>query len=90
MSEEAKPAITIEYCVPCGYAPRATWLALELLTPFSETISGLTLVPGGHGIFDVRVDNETVFSNKGAGRFPEVAELVDSISKYTGPVEYRS
>lgn len=90
MSTDSKPAVTIEYCVPCGYAPRATWMALELLTPFSDSISSLNLVPGDHGVFDVKVDETVVFSNKEAGRFPEIEELVQAVSKYTGPVEYRS
>ncbi len=88
MSEATKPAVTIEYCVPCGYATRAAWLALELLEPFQDTISSLTLVPGAHGILEVRVDNDVVYSDK-TGTIPQVAQLVEGISRFTGPVEYK-
>ena len=90
MAEATKPHITIEYCVPCGYAPRATWMAQELLAPFSETISGLTLVPGDHGVFDVFVDEKRVYSSKDNNwTFPEVLQLVEAISEFTGAVEYK-
>jgi selenoprotein W-related protein len=90
MAEATKPSITIEYCVPCGYAPRATWMAQELLAPFSETISGLTLVPGAHGVFDVFVDDKKVFSSEENNwGFPEVLQLVEAISAITGEVEYK-
>ena len=90
MAEATKPNITIEYCVPCGYAPRATWMAQELLTPFSETISGLTLTPGDHGVFDVFVDGKRIYSAKENNwAFPEVLQLVEAISEITGPVEYK-
>ncbi len=90
MAEATKPTITIEYCVPCGYAPRATWIAQELLAPFSDSISGLTLVPGDHGVFDVLVDGTVVYSKKDhEGVFPEILPLVEAISKITGEVEYR-
>jgi selenoprotein W-related protein len=90
MTTETKPAITIEYCVPCGYAPRATWTGPELLAPFSDSISGLTLVPGDHGVFDVRVGDTLVYSTKEHNWvFPEIQQLVDEISKITGEVEYK-
>jgi selenoprotein W-related protein len=91
MTTESKPSITIEYCVPCGYAPRATWTAQELLAPFADSISGLNLVPGDHGVFDIRVNDELVYSTKANNWvFPEIKDLVEAISKYTGEVEYKS
>lgn len=91
MTTESKPSITIEYCVPCGYAPRATWIAQELLAPFSDSISGLTLVPGDHGVFDVLVNGEVVYSKKDHnGLFPEILPLIEGITKFTGEVDYTS
>ncbi len=90
MNEAKKPAVKIEYCVPCGYAPRATWTAQELLAPFADSISGLTLIPGDHGVFDVWVDNTVVYSTRANNWvFPEIAQLVEAISKVTGEVEYK-
>jgi selT/selW/selH-like putative selenoprotein len=42
----------------------------------------LTLVPGGHGVFDVTVNGTLVFSKLKDKRFPEVSELAQSIRKY--------
>jgi selenoprotein W-related protein len=90
MTDTTKPTITIEYCVPCGYAPRATWMAQELLAPFSDSISGLTLIPGDHGVFDVLVGDTLVYSTQANhGVFPEIPFLVEEISKVTGEVEYK-
>jgi selenoprotein W-related protein len=91
MTTESKPSITIEYCVPCGYAPRATWTAQELLAPFADSISELKLIPGDHGVFDVKVNDDVIYSSKANDwNFPEIKQLVESIMKYTGEVEWKT
>ena len=54
---------------------RAAWMAQELLVTFEQDISGVTLVPGTGGIFDVRVDDVSVWSRANEGRFPDAKEL---------------
>jgi selenoprotein W-related protein len=76
-SPSAKPVLTITYCRVCHFRPRALWLAEELLHTFEEYVSGVTLVPGGGGQFDIHLDGELVFSNQTAGRFPETLFAVD-------------
>jgi selenoprotein W-related protein len=76
----AKPALTITYCRICHFRPRALWLAEELLHTFEEYISGVTLVPGGGGQFDIHLDGELLFANQAAGRFPETRELRELIA----------
>jgi selenoprotein W-related protein len=66
--------VEIEYCTQCGWLPRATWMAQELLTTFTQEISELALVPGTGGIFEVRVDGQTVWSRSAQG-FPEPTEV---------------
>jgi selenoprotein W-related protein len=39
------------------------------------------LVPGEHGIFDVIVDGQTVFSKFETGRFPGPGEVIEKIKK---------
>lgn len=53
--------IEVEYCVPCGFLDRAIDLSDALLSAFGEEVDRLSLVTGDHGIFEVRVDGETVF-----------------------------
>lgn len=50
-------------------------MATEILTRYGTTISGLTLIPSGGGVFEVRKDAELVFSKKATGRFPELSEI---------------
>jgi selenoprotein W-related protein len=70
-----KPRIEITYCAQCRFVLRATWMAQELLMTFETELGEVALVPGKGGVFEVRVDGETVWSKKQQGRFPESKEL---------------
>jgi len=67
--------VEIEYCTQCRWLLRAAWLAQELLTTFEGDVVEMALRPGSGGVFEVRVDGESVWSRKERGRFPEAAEL---------------
>jgi selenoprotein W-related protein len=56
--------IEIEYCVPCGYLHRATDTAEVLLSTFGADLDRVSLVTGEAGVFQVRVDGETVFDKE--------------------------
>ncbi len=73
-TDATRGRVEIEYCTRCGWLPRATWMAQELLTTFTQEIGELALVPGTGGIFEVRVDGETVWSRADQG-FPEPTEV---------------
>ena len=77
--------IEIEYCTQCRWLLRAAWMAQELLTTFESEIGGVCLKPGAGGIFEVRLDGETFFSRKAAGRFPESKELKQLIRDRIAP-----
>ncbi len=79
-----KPALSIEYCTVCNFRGRAVWLAQELLSALEQELSGVTLVPGRGGVFDVCLDAEVLFSYKTSGRFPEPRELKDQIRQRLG------
>ena len=59
--------IEIEYCTRCRWLPRATWIAQELLTTFEQELDEVALVPGSGGVFEIRVDGETVWSRTHTG-----------------------
>jgi selenoprotein W-related protein len=80
-----KPRVEIEYCAPCRFLLRATWTSQELLTTFAEELGEVALVPGSGGIFEVRVDGETVFSRAATGRFPEMKELKQAVRDLASP-----
>lgn len=77
--------VEIEYCTQCRWLLRAAWIAQELLTTFEKELPGVTLVPGAGGIFEVRLDGETIFSRKAQGRFPESRELKQLIRDRIAP-----
>ena len=51
-------------------------MAQELLTTFAEELGSVTLTPDRTGgVFEVRVDDEVIWSRKDRGRFPEIKEI---------------
>ena len=70
-----KPRVEIEYCTQCRWLLRAAWLAQELLTTFEQELGEVALKPGTGGIFEIRVNGETLFSRKQQNRFPEAKEI---------------
>jgi selenoprotein W-related protein len=50
-------------------------MAQELLVTFESELGEVVLIPAGGGVFDVRVDGETIWSRKVAGAFPDLAEV---------------
>jgi selenoprotein W-related protein len=77
--------VLIRYCLPCRYQPKAMQDADAILEEFGPQLSGLRLVPGDHGVYDVEVDGQVVFSMDQAMRFPETPELIATIRKKIGP-----
>lgn len=69
------PRIEIEYCTQCRWVLRAGWMAQELLVTFGTDIGEVALAPGTGGVFEVRIDGETIWSREAEGRFPEMKEL---------------
>ncbi|MFA5896446.1 MAG: Rdx family protein [Thermoplasmata archaeon] len=74
--------VTIKYCLPCRYQFKAIQDADAILKEFGGRLSGLRLVPGDHGVYDVAVDGEVVFSLDKVERFPEVQELLEAIRRH--------
>jgi len=77
--------VEIEYCRQCRWLLRAAWLAQELLNTFEAEIGEVALRPGSGGVFDVRVDGDTIWSRKHRGRFPEAAELKQLVRDRIAP-----
>jgi selenoprotein W-related protein len=79
------PRLEIEYCTQCRWLMRAGWTAQELLTTFVDELAEVALVPGKGGIFEVRLDGETVWSRAAERRFPEMAELKQRLRDRIAP-----
>lgn len=52
-----------------------------MLTEFGPDVQSLTLYPGGGGVFDVRVEDDLVFSKHQYGRFPSNEEVASEVRK---------
>ncbi len=80
-----RPRVEIEYCTQCRWLLRAAWIAQELLTTFESELGEVALVPGTGGVFEVRVQGETIWSRQERGRFPESKELKQLIRDRIAP-----
>ena len=78
--------IEIEYCTGCHWLIRAAWVAQELLSTFENELGEVALKPGGTGgIFEIRLNDDTIWSRKKEGRFPEIKELKHLIRDAVAP-----
>ena len=77
--------VTITYCTQCRWLLRAAWMAQELLSSFEEELSEVALRPGRGGVFDVLVDDQSVWSRAGEGRFPDIKELKQRVRDRVAP-----
>ena len=80
-----QPRVEIEYCTQCRWLLRAAWMAQELLTTFEQELGEVALIPGIGGVFEVRVEGETVWSRKERGRFPEAKEIKQLVRDRVAP-----
>ena len=77
--------VTITYCTQCRWLLRAAWMAQELLSSFEEELSEVALRPGRGGVFDVCVDDQSVWSRAAEGRFPDIKELKQRVRDRVAP-----
>ena len=77
--------VEVEYCTQCRWLLRAAWIAQELLTTFEGELGEVALIPGTGGIFQVRVNGETVWSRKEQARFPDLKELKQLVRDRIAP-----
>jgi selenoprotein W-related protein len=60
-------------------------MAQELLTTFQDEIGEVALIPGTGGVFEVRVDGESVWSRQQEGAFPEIKRLKQLVRDRVAP-----
>lgn len=82
---EPKPRASITYCTQCRWLLRAAWLAQELLTTFEEELGEVAMRPGTGGVFDIRLNDELIWSRKQEGRFPEAKEIKQRVRDRIAP-----
>jgi len=70
-----QPRIEFLFCNQCRWLLRTAWMAQELLTTFPQEIGEVAMIPGGGGVFEIRVNDELIWSRKEQGGFPDIKEL---------------
>jgi selenoprotein W-related protein len=86
MANDTKPVITIEYCPKCGWLLRAAYMAQELLTTFSEELSGVTLKPSEvAGRYIITINDTVVFDRKVHGGFAEIKDIKQLVRDQVSP-----
>ncbi len=73
--------ITIEYCVPCHHTENAASLAAELLALYEKKVEAITIIPSTVvGNFEVKLDNQLVYSKRSNGRLPNPGEVEELLA----------
>lgn len=75
--------ISLEYCAPCGYAPKAIELTKEVMgiREVEYHVKSWTLIPSSGGCFELTINGEVVFSKKALGRHAEPGECLKLIQE---------
>ena len=68
--------VSIEYCIHWNYEPRALSLRDKLSNLFGIESK---LIESGGGVFEVKLNNNLIFSKKQLDRFPEEGEIENFI-----------
>ncbi|KAI8337019.1 Rdx family-domain-containing protein [Chlamydoabsidia padenii] len=66
---------------------RASWLSQELLTTFEQDLGEVALLPGGVGIFIIKVNDTVVWDRKQDGGFPEAKVLKQRVRDVIAPTK---
>jgi selenoprotein W-related protein len=80
-----QPRIEFLFCNQCRWLLRTAWMAQELLTTFPSEIGEVAMLPGTGGVFEIRVNDELIWSRKEEGRFPDIKELKQIVRDRIAP-----
>ena len=69
--------LSIDYCITCNYRPMAASLAFSIKreTGIAAGLNGSTT----SGAFEVRIDQNLIFSKLQTNKFPDHAEIVEMV-----------
>jgi selenoprotein W-related protein len=86
MSDHWKMEADIEYCVPCGYANLAAYMAAELFQAAGPALA-ISLTPGHSGAFKVTVDGEVLWDKQVQGKSPEIMQVKELKAKVANMIQ---
>lgn len=71
--------IEIEYCVPCGYLPRATDAQTKLLETFGNRLDSVSLKTGRKGVFTFRANGEVIYEKPDLFSITAIIDRVEEL-----------
>lgn len=77
--------LEIEFCTQCKWLLRATWMAQELLTTFSEELQEVALKTGTGGVFRIHLNGELLTDRARDSGFPDLPLLKQAIRDRLAP-----
>lgn len=80
-----RPRVEITYCTGCRWMLRAAWMGQELLSTFEKELGEVALAPGHGGVFEIRVDDELIWSRAANGGFPDIKLLKQLVRDRIAP-----
>ena len=72
--------ISIEYCTSWNYITKAVGLTESLLNEHKQKLKEVSIIPSSGGVFEVKFNDELIFSKKELGRFPEKDEVEEKVN----------
>lgn len=76
-----KKTLTIEYCTSWGYLARAVALTESILNEHKNSLEMVNIIPSSGGVYEIKFEDELIFSKKDLGRFPNENEVEDIVRK---------
>lgn len=71
--------VEIEYCVPCGYLPRATDAQTALLEAYGNRLESVSLKTGRKGVFTFRANGEVIYAKPQEFDIDTIVERVGAL-----------
>lgn len=59
-------------------------MAEKFLARYQDKIEGFTLIPSSGGCFELKLDDELIYSKLATGEFPDEQRLLDEVGRRLG------
>jgi selenoprotein W-related protein len=73
--------VSIEYCSICQYTQQVSVLIAEILSLFERKLDSLVILPSKKiGDFEIKLNDQIIFSKQQSGRLPNPGEVEQLLS----------
>ncbi len=77
LKKDKGSSVHILYCPACGWMLRASWIAQEILSTFTNELESVVLEPAQEnpGLFQIWIGDDLIWCRKKDQGFPQVKDL---------------